>query len=248
MSFSFKNKIVFITGASRGIGLELAKVFSRRKAFVIGSSTSKKSTQFITNMIQKRGNGFGIKIDFNSKEDINVAFQYLKKYKKLPDILVNNAGITRDRLMIKLSKQDWDNVIDVNLNAVFKISQIFLLNMLKKKWGRIINIGSIVGISGNPGQTNYCSSKAGLIGLSKSLAQEIATRNITVNVIAPGFIKTDMIEKINYQQRKKIIDTIPSKSIGTSKDVANMAIYLASDYARYITGQTHHINGGMFMV
>jgi len=248
MNFNFKNKSILITGASKGIGLEMAKTFAKHKAFVIGTSTSKESVKSITKAIGENGNGFGIKVDFNFKEDINIAFQYIKKYGKLPDILINNAGITDDHLMLRLSEKKWKDVINVNLNSVFKISQMFMLRMIKKKWGRIINIGSVVASSGNAGQTNYCASKAGIIGLSKALAQEVASRNITVNVISPGFIKTDMTEILNDKQKIDIISKIPLKSMGQTKDIASMALYLASNYAGYITGQTLHVNGGMYMI
>ena len=244
---NFKEKTVLVTGASRGIGAEIANTFAKLGAFVIGSATSEQGAETITDALIKSGKGMGIKIDFSAKEDIDAAFGLMKKNNALPDIVVNNAGITRDNLMLRLSEEDWSAVIDTNLTSVFKLSKAAMRHMMKQRWGRIINIGSIVGSSGNPGQTNYCASKAGVIGFSKALAQEVATRNITVNVIAPGFIQTDMTDKLTSEQKQAILQKIPLQKIGSPKDIAQMAVFLASDHAGYITGQTLHVDGGMYM-
>jgi len=244
---NFKEKTVLVTGASRGIGAEIANTFAKLGAFVIGSATSEQGAKNITDAITKAGKGMGIKIDFSAKEDIDAAFDLMKKNNALPDIVVNNAGITRDNLMLRLSEEDWSAVIDTNLTSVFKLSKAAMRHMMKQRWGRIINIGSIVGSSGNPGQTNYCASKAGVTGFSKALAQEVATRNITVNVIAPGFIQTDMTDKLTSEQKQAILQKIPLQKIGSPKDIAEAAVFLASDHAGYITGQTLHVNGGMYM-
>ena len=164
------------------------------------------------------------------------------------DILVNNAGITRDGLFVRMSDKDWDDVLAVNLTAVFLLTRALTHPMMRRRYGRIINISSIVGVIGNPGQTNYCATKAGVIGFSKSLAQEIASRNVTVNCIAPGFIESAMTDKLNDKQKETIMSAIPMRRMGTSKDVAAAAIYLASDEAAFVTGQTLHVNGGMAMI
>ena len=244
---NFKDKVVLVTGASRGIGAEIAKIFAQLGAFVIGSATSDQGAQNITDTLAETGKGIGVKINFSVKKDIEVAFHSMKENKMLPDVLINNAGITRDNLMIRLSEEDWLAVINANLESVFKLSKAAMRHMMKQRWGRIINIGSVVGSSGNPGQTNYCASKAGVIGFSKALAQEVATRNITVNVIAPGFIQTDMTDKLTPEQKEAILQQIPLQKIGTPKDIAEAAVFLASDNAGYITGQTLHVNGGMYM-
>lgn len=244
---NFKEKTVLVTGASRGIGAEIANTFAKLGAFVIGSATSEQGAEIITDVLIKSGKGIGVKVDFSAKEDIESAFDFMRKNNTLPDIVVNNAGITRDNLMLRLSEEDWSAVIDTNLTSVFKLSKAAMRHMMKQRWGRIINIGSIVGSSGNPGQTNYCASKAGVIGFSKALAQEASTRNITVNVIAPGFIQTDMTDKLTFEQKQAILQKIPLQKIGSPKDIAEMAVFLASDNASYITGQTLHVNGGMYM-
>lgn len=244
----FEGKTVLVTGASRGIGSEIAKTFVKLGAFVIGSATSEKSAKNITSKLKKYGKGIGIKMDLSAKTDIDTFFDFMRKGINLPDILVNNAGITRDNLTLRLSEKDWSEVIDINLSSIFKLSKWAIRHMIKKRWGRIINIGSIVASSGNPGQTNYCASKAGMIAFSKSLAQEVASRNITVNVISPGFIKTDMTDKLTCKQKQAILNKIPLKTVGIPKDIAEAVMFIASDHSGYITGHTLHINGGMYMV
>ena len=243
---NFKNKIVLITGASRGIGAETANTFEKLGALVIGSATSNQGVKIISNtLISKQS--VGLKIDFSKEEDIKNAFNLMKKSNILPDIVVNNAGITRDNIIFRLSEDDWAEVINTNLTSVFKLSKMAVRYMIKKRWGRIINIGSVVSFSGSSGQTNYCASKAGIIGFSKALAQEIATRNITVNVVAPGFIQTNMTDRLSPKQKQNILQKIPLQKIGSPKNIAEVVAFLASDHAEYITGQTIHVNGGMYM-
>lgn len=241
---TFKNKIILITGASRGIGEDIAKTFSLKEAKIVGISTNEKGVKKINKMGK---NVYGIKANINNKEDIIKIIEWMKYNIGMPDILINNAGIIKDCLIIRMSENNWDNVINTNLKSIFMLSKSIIPSMMKKKWGRIINIGSIIGSIGNAGQTNYSSSKAGLIGFSKSLALEIASRNITVNTISPGFIQTDMIKNLTELQKQKIIKNIPLKRIGIPSDISNIVIFLASEKSNYITGQNIHINGGMYM-
>ena len=244
---SFTDKVVLVTGASRGIGAEIARQFAQAGAMVIGTATTDSGAEKIEKALQAYGKGHGLKLNVTSTQDIDMVFKWMKDNAGAPDIVVNNAGITKDNLMMRLSEEDWIDVIQTNLNSVFAISKASIRHMMKKRWGRIINIGSVVGSSGNPGQANYCASKAGVIGFSKSLANEIASRNITVNVVAPGFIQTDMTDQLTEEQKQAIINQVPAQSLGEPKDIAAATLFLASDGARYMTGQTLHVNGGMYM-
>ena len=244
---SFTDKVALVTGASRGIGAEIARQFAQAGAMVIGTATTDSGAEKIEKALQTYGKGHGLKLNVTSTQDIDMAFKWMKDNTGAPDIVVNNAGITKDNLMMRLSEEDWMDVIQTNLNSVFAISKASIRHMMKKRWGRIINIGSVVGSSGNPGQANYCASKAGMIGFSKSLANEIASRNITVNVVAPGFIQTDMTDQLTEEQKQAIINQVPAQSLGEPKDIAAATLFLASDGARYMTGQTLHVNGGMYM-
>ena len=244
---SFTDKVALVTGASRGIGAEIARQFAQAGAMVIGTATTDSGAEKIEKALQAYGKGHGLKLNVTSTQDIDMAFKWMKNNTGAPDIVVNNAGITKDNLMMRLSEEDWMDVIQTNLNSVFAISKASIRHMMKKRWGRIINIGSVVGSSGNPGQANYCASKAGVIGFSKSLANEIASRNITVNVVAPGFIQTDMTDQLTEEQKQAIINQVPAQSLGEPKDIAAATLFLASDGARYMTGQTLHVNGGMYM-
>ncbi|AEI35914.1 3-oxoacyl-ACP reductase FabG [Francisella salina] len=245
---SLNGKIALVTGASRGIGFEVAQALATRGAMVIGTATSQGSAEKFENEMKNKGfQARGLVLNISDIESIKNFFAEVKAEKLVIDILVNNAGITRDNLMMRMSEDEWEAVINTNLSSIFRMSKECVRGMMKKRWGRIISIGSVVGSAGNPGQTNYCAAKAGVIGFSKSLAYEVATRNITVNVVAPGFITTDMTDKLTDEQKSFISTKIPSGQMGEPKDIATTVAFLASDDAKYITGQTIHVNGGMYM-
>ncbi|HLD84629.1 MAG TPA: 3-oxoacyl-[acyl-carrier-protein] reductase [Coxiellaceae bacterium] len=237
---SFKNKIVFITGASRGIGHAIAAAFVAEQAIVIGTATSDAGIKNIP--------GHGIVLNVCDAEAVEKAYADIQKEFGAPLILINNAGITEDNLLLRMRPEQWDRVIDTNLTAIYRTTKIGLRAMMKARWGRIINLTSVVGVTGNPGQANYCAAKAGVIGFTKSVAAEMAGVGITVNAVAPGFIQTDMTGKLDDKQREAILTQIPAKKIGQANDIANAVLFLASDNASYITGQTLHVNGGMCMV
>jgi 3-oxoacyl-[acyl-carrier protein] reductase len=242
----FKDKIVLVTGASRGIGRGIAEAFAKQGAIVIGTATSDKGAEQIQNYLQQIGQGEGLVLDVTDKTKCQETFAKIEASYGAPQILVNNAGITRDNLFLRMKEDEWDSVIATNLDAIFHLSKLAVKPMLKARFGRIINISSVVAATGNPGQANYAAAKAGMIGFSKSLAQEIASRNITVNVVAPGFIDTDMTAQFTESQRAALIDQIPANRIGLPADIAHAVLFLASDQASYITGQTLHVNGGMY--
>ncbi|MFT6835128.1 MAG: 3-oxoacyl-[acyl-carrier protein] reductase [Francisellaceae bacterium] len=245
---SLDGKIALVTGASRGIGRDTAIKLSGLGVKVVGTATSEAGAQKITEYFKESNlDGVGIKLNLSDPSGINDVLVHMKGACGLPDILVNNAGITRDNIMMRMTDEQWDDVIQTNLSSIFRLSKACLRPMMKKKWGRIISIGSVVGLSGNPGQANYCAAKAGLIGFSKALAIEIASRNITVNVVAPGFIQTDMTGALNDEQQKAIMSKIPSGKMGLPSDIASAVAFLASDGAGYITGNTLNVNGGMYM-
>ena len=232
---------VFISGASRGIGESIANHFAENDYKVIG--TSRSDFEFDN----KSENLIPIKLDITSRDDLKKCFNDLKSKDLLPDILINNAGITSDQLFLKMKDDDWDNVISTNLTGTYNLTKIFIRNMIKNKNGRIINISSVAGLMGNPGQVNYSSSKSALNGFTKSLAKEIGSRNITVNSIAPGFIDTDMTSFLDDDAKNAIVKDIPLKRFGEASDVAELALFLASNEASYITGQTISIDGGLLM-
>ena len=236
-----KNGNVFISGASKGIGKIIAYYFAKNNYTVVG--TSRQEFEFDN----KLENLIPIQLDVTSRDDIKACFGDLKNRGLLPNILINNAGITSDQLFLRMKDSDWDNVINTNLNGVFNLSKIFIKNMVKNRNGRIINISSISGLMGNPGQVNYSSSKAALNGFTKSLAKELGSRNITVNSVSPGFIETDMTSYLDDSAKKDLIDTIPLKRLGRPEDVAELVLFLASEEASYITGQTISIDGGLLM-
>jgi len=235
------NGNVFISGASRGIGNSIAKYFAKNDYIVVG--TSRNEFEFD----EKIENLIPVKLDVTSRDDVKKCFDFLKSENLLPDILINNAGITSDQIFLRMKNEDWDNVIDTNLNGVFNLSKIFVKNMIKNKKGRIINISSISGLMGNPGQVNYSSSKSALNGFTKSLAKELGSRNITVNCVAPGFIETDMTSFLEEEAKQQIEETIPLGRLGKGEDIAKLVAFLASDEASYITGQTISIDGGLLM-
>ncbi len=234
-------KNIFISGASRGIGKTMAEHFAKSNFNVVG--TSRNNFKFDNDL----ENLFPIKLDVTSRNDVEDCFHELKSKNLLPDILINNAGITADQLFLRMSYDDWDNVINTNLTGTFNLTKIFLKNMIKNKFGRIINISSISGLMGNPGQVNYSSSKAALNGFTKSLAKEVGSRNITVNCVAPGFIDTDMTSYIGDNERNEILKQIPLNKFGLPEDISKLVMFLMSDEASYITGQTISIDGGLLM-
>ena len=234
-------KNIFISGASRGIGKSMAQHFAKSNFNVVG--TSRNNFKFDNDL----ENLLPIKLDVTSRNDVKDCFDELKSKNLLPDILINNAGITADQLFLRMSDDDWDNVINTNLTGTFNLTKIFLKNMIKNKFGRIINISSISGLMGNPGQVNYSSSKAALNGFTKSLAKEVGSRNITVNCVAPGFIDTDMTSYIGDNERNKILKQIPLNKFGLPEDISKLVMFLMSDEASYITGQTISIDGGLLM-
>jgi|TARA_Y100000748_G_scaffold218632_1_gene183670 3-oxoacyl-[acyl-carrier protein] reductase len=237
------NKIVLVTGASRGIGLEVAKLFSKEGYKVIGTSRG----DFNLGDLIGDSSAMSVQLDLMSKESINDLFEVLKSKDILPSVLINNAGITKDQLFLRMKDKDWDEVIETNLNGLFRVTKAFIKPMVKNKFGRVINISSVAGLMGNSGQVNYSSSKSAMVGFSRSLAKELGSRNITSNVVAPGFIETDMTTFLNDDDKIEVSKNIPMKRFGTVEDVAKCIVFLASDNANYITGQIISVDGGLFM-
>lgn len=241
-----QGKIALVTGATRGIGKAIAQELAERGATVVGTATSEAGAQTITAALEAFG-GRGVVLDVNDPEACDALVGELAEQDSGPHILVNNAGITRDNLIMRLKDEDWQAVIDTNLSAVFRLSRAVTRNMMRARWGRIINITSVVGASGNPGQTNYAAAKAGVAGLSRALARELGSRNITVNCVSPGFIETDMTRALNDSQTAAILSQIPMGRLGSAADIACAVAFLAGPGAGYITGTTLHVNGGMYM-
>jgi len=242
------NQIALVTGASRGIGQAIAKGLGKENAIVIGTATSDAGAEKITAYLKECGiNGIGMKLNVSDAESIKTCMAVITKDFGAPDILINNAGITRDNLLMKMKDDEWDDIISTNLTSIFRMSKAVMRGMMKKRQGRIISISSVVGATGNPGQTNYAAAKAGLVGFSKSLAREIGSRNITVNAVAPGFIDTDMTRELSDDQRDTLIGQIPLKRLGQAEEIAAAVVFLASPNASYISGETIHVNGGMHM-
>lgn len=243
---NLSGKIALVTGASRGIGRAIAEKLIANGATVIGTATTESGAEAISQYLGEHGKGFALNV--TDEQSIESVIDTIKtKYGDI-DILVNNAGITRDNLLMRMKDDEWQDIIDTNLTSVFRLSKALLRSMMKKRYGRIITIGSVVGTMGNAGQANYAAAKAGLIGFSKSLAREVASRGITVNVVAPGFIETDMTQALSEDQRKNILAQVPANRLGDPKEIANAVAFLVSDDAAYITGETLHVNGGMYMV
>lgn len=243
---SFEGKIALVTGASRGIGKAIALTLASRGATVIGTATSEKGAEAITAYLE--GKGKGLALNVTDPASIEETLTQIRTEFGEIDILVNNAGITRDNLLMRMKDDEWQDIIDTNLSSVYRLSKFVLRAMMKKRCGRIISIASVVGVMGNAGQTNYAAAKAGLIGFSKSLAREVASRGITVNVVAPGFIETDMTKALTDEQRAGILSQVPADRLGDAQEIASAVAFLASDEAAYITGETLHVNGGMYMI
>ena len=240
-----QGKIALVTGATRGIGRAVAEELASKGAFVIGTATSEKGAESISAYLGEKGRGLVLNVA--DQASIDAVLEYIKQEFGDIDILVNNAGITRDNLLMRMKDEEWLDILQTNLSSVYHLSKAMLRTMMKKRFGRIINIGSVVGSMGNAGQTNYCAAKAGLIGFSKALAKEVASRGITVNVVAPGFIATDMTDVLSEELKNNLLTQIPAGRLGEPKDIAKAVAFLASDDAAYINGTTLHVNGGMYM-
>ena len=240
-----QSKIALVTGATRGIGRAIAEELAAQGIFVIGTATSEAGANNISAYLD--GKGKGLVLNVAEQSSIEAVLEQVKTDFGDIDILVNNAGITRDNLLMRMKDEEWFDVLQTNLSSVYYLSKAMLRTMMKKRFGRIITIGSVVGSMGNPGQTNYCAAKAGLVGFSKALAKEVASRGITVNVVAPGFIATDMTEVLTEEQKAGILSNVPAGRLGEAKDIAKAVTFLASEDAAYITGNTLHVNGGLYM-
>ena len=241
---NLQGELALVSGASRGIGRSIAETLLKAGAVVIGTATSESGAEKISAYL---GEDRGMVLDVSSQESVDDLIKSLKSSVGLPQILVNNAGITVDKLLMRMNGDDWDGVINTDLSSVYRMSKACVRGMMKAKTGRIINIGSVIGTMGNPGQSNYAAAKAGMIGFSKSLAREIGSRGITVNVVAPGYIQTDMTDSLDEAQQSSLMDQIPLAKLGETQNIADAVLFLASDMGAYITGETIHVNGGMNM-
>jgi 3-oxoacyl-[acyl-carrier protein] reductase len=237
------NKVAFITGASRGIGLSIANALNVNGYDVVGTARG----VFEFSPVNQDSKMVAMQLDITCRDEVKNLPSVLKELDLMPSIVINNAGITADQLFLRMSDENWDNVIDTNLNGVFNITKAFIKHLVKSKSGRVINISSVSGLMGNPGQVNYSSAKAALNGFTKSLAKEVGSRNITVNSIAPGFIDTDMTAYLSEEAKAEIIKNIPLQKLGDTNDISELVLYLASEKASYITGQTISVDGGLFM-
>ncbi|MEO5703316.1 MAG: 3-oxoacyl-ACP reductase FabG [Gammaproteobacteria bacterium] len=242
------NEIALVTGASRGIGLAIAIELGRQGAIVAGTSTSDKGVEIINNMMKNNNiSGSGYVLNVNDQASIDDTLKSVESTYGSPTILVNNAGVTRDNLLMRMKDDEWNDIIETNLSSVYRLTKACVRGMMQARRGRIISISSVVGVMGNAGQTNYAAAKAGIIGFTKSLAREIGSRGITVNAVAPGFIDTDMTKALSDQHRIALLEKIPLNRLGQMEEVAAAVAFLASPAASYITGETLHVNGGMFM-
>jgi len=244
--FDLTGKTALVTGASGGLGQEIAAALHNRGASVVLTGTRVDALSAVAEKLGERAHV--APANLSDPDALDALIKDSEAAAGQIDILINNAGLTRDNLAMRLKDEDWETVLNVNLTAAFRLSRAVLRGMMKRRWGRIIGITSIVGVTGNPGQANYAASKAGMIGMSKSLAQEVASRGITVNCLAPGFIETAMTDALGDQQQEKLLSAIPAGRMGTPQDIAAGVVYLASEEAAYVTGQTLHINGGMAMI
>lgn len=243
---NLEGKVALVTGASRGIGRAIAELLVERGAKVIGTATSEGSAAAISEYLGE--NGKGLALNVTDTDSIAATLKTINDEFGAIDILVNNAGITRDNLLMRMKDDEWNDIIDTNLTPIFRMSKAVLRGMMKKRQGRIVNVGSVVGTMGNAGQANYAAAKAGVIGFTKSMAREVASRGITVNTVAPGFIETDMTKALNDDQRAATLANVPAGRLGDPREIAEAVVFLASPAAAYITGETLHVNGGMYMV
>ena len=243
------NEVAFVTGASRGIGRAIALELGRRGARVVGTATTEAGARGIDAYLAEAGlNGRGVVLDVADAQAVESCFKAVEGVEGTPTILVNNAGVTRDGLLMRMSAEDWQVVLDTDLSAVYRTCKAVMRGMMKARRGRIVNIASVIGVMGNAGQSNYAAAKAGMIGFSKSLAREVGSRNITVNVVAPGFIVTDMTGALGETQKAALLAQVPLGRLGAPEDVAHAVAFLASPEAAYVTGETLHVNGGMYMI
>ena len=238
--------IALVTGASRGIGKAIASTLAEAGFLVAGTATSERGAEAISAYLKDSG-GMGLVLNVSDQDSIDACLKQLSDTLGAPTVLVNNAGITNDKLLMRMGNDDWEQVINTNLSSIYKMSKACIRGMMKAKGGRIINIGSVIGSMGNPGQSNYAAAKAGMIGFSKSLASEVGSRGITVNVVAPGYIQTDMTDELDDKQRNQLLEQVPLKRLGQPEDIARTVLFLASEAGSYITGETIHVNGGMYM-
>ena len=241
------DKVALVTGASRGIGRAIALQLARDGFVVVGTATSAAGAERIGSALAEVGRGQGVVLDVTDAGQVQAVVEEIARHFAPPLVLVNNAGITRDNLLMRMKEEEWAAILDTNLTSVYRLSKACLRGMMKARWGRIVNIGSVVGATGNPGQANYAAAKAGMVGFAKSLAREVGSRGITVNTVAPGFIDTDMTRELPETQRKALLETIPLGRLGQVEEVAHAVSFLCSDRAAYITGETLHVNGGMYM-
>jgi 3-oxoacyl-[acyl-carrier protein] reductase len=249
MELNLQGQVAIVTGASRGIGAEIADTLAAAGAKVAGTATTEAGAKAISERLQSISSGHsGEVLDVNDPQGASGLVSQVGSTLGTPTILVNNAGITRDQILMRMKEEDWDDVIETNLRSVFRLSKACLRGMMKARGGRIISIASVVGAMGNAGQTNYAAAKAGMMGFTRSLAREIGSRNITVNVVAPGFIDTDMTRALDDKQREVLLKGIPLQRLGEPQDIAATVLFLASAQGGYITGQTLHVNGGMYMI
>ena len=245
---NMEGQVALVTGASRGIGKAIAEFLGEAGATVIGTATTEKGADAISSYMADAGiTGKGMMLNVTEPDSIDAVIKGITAEYKSIDVLVNNAGITRDTLLMRMKDDDWDAIINTNLTSVFRLSKAVLRGMMKARAGRIISISSVVGSSGNAGQTNYAAAKAGIVGFSKSMAREVGARGITVNVVAPGFIDTDMTRELSDDQRNALLGSIPLNRLGNPAEIANAVLFLASDLGSYVTGETIHVNGGMYM-
>jgi 3-oxoacyl-[acyl-carrier protein] reductase len=243
------NETAFITGATRGIGRAIALELGRRGARIVGTATTETGARSIDAYLAEAGlPGRGVILDVADGAAVEACFKAVEGVEGTPSILVNNAGVTRDGLLMRMSAEDWQAVLDTDLSAVYRTCKAVMRGMMKARKGRIVNIASVIGVMGNAGQTNYAAAKAGMIGFSKSLAREVGSRNITVNVVAPGFIVTDMTGALGEAQKTALLGQVPLGRLGSPEDVAHAVAFLASPEAAYVTGETLHVNGGMYMI
>ena len=245
---SLQDKVALVTGASRGIGAAIAEQLGKAGAIVIGTATSESGAEKISARFAELGiRGAGKVLNVTDADSVANLLKDVGDNFGAPAILVNNAGITKDNLLMRMSEEEWFDVINTNLSAIYRLSKGVLRGMMKARWGRIINISSVVGAMGNAGQSNYAATKAGVAGFARSLAAEVGSRNITVNTVAPGFIDTDMTKVLPEEQKEQLLSKIPLGRLGAPEEIASVVVFLASDAAAYVTGETIHVNGGMYM-